>query len=205
MTMFQSALRWAPPIATDVWFRITLNMIPANSRLYWLQERQPDALLCPLSCRAIETPEHAFMECQHIAPIWLEHHRAWNQVGVQLSWNWVLHIDKFSVYDALHHDQDHVFRLWILLVTETLAMIWRHRNAVKWQHRDRTPAEGLVEAAYLRWTAAIRWTCRKMEPDDPERASLLRAAAFLLELPLYRDLGNKYPASLRLLPTFTPG
>ncbi|EQC37008.1 hypothetical protein SDRG_05825 [Saprolegnia diclina VS20] len=74
-------MRVAAPVHADVWFRLVLRMLPVNSRMYYFQHQEPEAILCRHGCGVVERVVHAFFKCPYIHPIWKWHDKAWRAFG----------------------------------------------------------------------------------------------------------------------------
>jgi hypothetical protein len=146
LTTFRRTLRLAPPIETDVWFRIQMGMMPVNARLTFLLDRDPDVQLCSLGCGQVETAEHCFMSCRHVEPLWTSHRQAWAPFGVSLTWHGLLHVDDFQVAPSHAHARDELHKLWVLFIASTLHMLWQQCNHVKFCFDTRNPPKSLQKA-----------------------------------------------------------
>ncbi|OQR81393.1 hypothetical protein THRCLA_11774 [Thraustotheca clavata] len=89
--------RQSPSLQADVWLRLLYNMLPVNSRFYYLQVSQPTAVCCAYGCGAVETQLHVFHQCCHVHHVWQFHACAWQYYGVSFDWSTISDLDNFGV------------------------------------------------------------------------------------------------------------
>lgn len=195
--------RVPPPVHADVWFRLLMNMLPVNSRFYYMQPAQSDAVCCVYDdCDAVETQHHAFHTCGHVYPLWTFHATAWRCYGVPFDWAAITNFDRFQVNARGAPHKDALFVLWSLLCASNLYSVWTQHNAIKYDDKSPLPCAAWQELSFISWTASIRRWLRQHDPDDPERLAMLTVLRTLLQQQGYRALWAKYPSSVVLQPSF---
>lgn len=202
--LIRKTCRWPPPLHSDVWFRLLFNMLPVNSRLFYLQPQQPDAICCVYTnCDAPENQHHAFHTCPRVYPLWRFHATAWRCFGVNFDWTTITNVDRFQVNEHGRQLQDTLFVLWALLCASNLHDIWTTHNAAKFESKEPPPPEIWPELSFIRWHASIRRWLRLQEVDSPQRVEAILALNTLHGQPPYRPLVHKYPTLLKLQPSAT--
>jgi hypothetical protein len=193
--------RASPPVQGDVWFRLLMQMLPVNSRFYYMQPQQPTAVCCVYQdCGAVETLHHAFHTCGRIHPLWSFHASAWRCYGINFAWASIVDLDRFQVNSSSGPYKEALFALWSLLCASTLHSIWTYHNATKYDAKSSPPTEAWIELTFVNWMASIRRWLRLRDNDDPDRVTALQVLQVLLRRQGYQALWAKYPFSLSLSP-----
>ncbi|OQR88803.1 hypothetical protein THRCLA_10092 [Thraustotheca clavata] len=192
--------RKPPSLQADVWLRLLYNMLPVNSRFYYLQVAQPTAVCCAYGCGAVEAQLHAFHQCSHINHVWQFHARAWQCYGVNFEWSTVSNLDNFGVNHRGVELKSAIFLVWSPLTATVLHKIWTQHNAIQYNNKAPLPETTWYELTFLGWTTLVRRWLRLQDADSTDRQPVLDVLEMLSSQPHYRALWAKYPRCLSLQP-----
>ena len=201
MNLVRKTCRAPPPVQGDVWFRLLMNMLSVNSRFYFMQPLQPDAVCCVYEdCNAVETLHHAFHTCSHVHPLWSYHASSWRFFGVKFDWASITNVDKFQVNSRNSVHKEALKILWTLLCASNLHSIWTQRNSVKFDSKSPLPQSVWQELSFISWHTSIRRWLRLRDSEDPDRRAILAVLEIFRNQVGYRALYNKHPSSIVLQP-----
>lgn len=192
LILLRRTLRPIYPVVTDIYIRMMFKLIPVQSRFWFLQTTNPNIQLCPYNCLMVETEEHAFYTCPHIAQLWAELTPPWHQLGVKITWGTISRLDSFTTNDTWTTYKDLILKMLLALICNVMHLMWRHRCNTRFREASPPHIPALVETALDHWCTQIRLWLRDPQHTD-HHDSMHQILALLFGHPKYVWFARKRP------------
>ena len=184
MIKFKKWYKYLSPTYGNVWYQILLRTLPTNARFPWSQHTNPSTIECTYpSCHQPETYRHVLFEYRYVAPTWSYHRQVWSQIGVNFTWDTILHPETFDVLPPFKKHKTRLRRLRFCLIGVLLHTFWHATLAHRYDNQPPPHTPYTIPGILDLWGSIIRSWLR--QTPKTQRPSILDTISLLQNHPLY--------------------